>query len=81
MGGGSGCDSVGRVVASDTRGLRFESRHRQIFIEHLFTNVNYIVKTKIKEKEAGNGPFLYKKNKGLVDNYIKIHDQTDREKF
>ena len=36
---GSGCDSVGRVVASDTRGPRFESSRRQKFtyIEHLFT--------------------------------------------
>ena len=29
---GSGCGSVGRAVASDTRGLRFESSHRQNFI-------------------------------------------------
>ena len=27
---GSGCDTVGKVVASDTRDLRFESSHRQI---------------------------------------------------
>ena len=30
---GSGCGSVGRVVASDTRGLRFESSHQQKFIQ------------------------------------------------
>ena len=29
----------------------------QIYIEHLFT-VNCIKKTKIKKKEAGNGPFF-----------------------
>ena len=29
---GSGCDSVGRAVASDTRRPRFESSHRQKFI-------------------------------------------------
>ena len=29
--GGSGCGSVGKAVASDTRGPRFESRHRQSF--------------------------------------------------
>ena len=36
---GSGCGSVGRAVASDTRGPRFESSHWQkiIHIEHLFT--------------------------------------------
>ena len=39
---GSGFGSVGRVVAADTRGPRFESRHWEIFIEHLFT-VNGIV--------------------------------------
>ena len=30
-GSGSGCASVGRVVASDTRGPRFESSHRRNF--------------------------------------------------
>ena len=34
---GSGCGSVGRVVASDSRDPQFESSHRQTFIEHLFT--------------------------------------------
>ena len=29
---GSGCGSVGRVVASNTRGPRFESSHQQTFI-------------------------------------------------
>ena len=28
---GSGCGSVGRAVASNTKGLRFESSHRQKF--------------------------------------------------
>ena len=32
---GSGCGSVGRAVASDTRDPRFKSSHRQTFIEHL----------------------------------------------
>ena len=41
-----------------SRGLRFESRHRQIFKEHLFTAKCIIEKTKIKEKEAELGPFL-----------------------
>ena len=36
---GSGCGSVGRVVAYNTRGPRFKSSHRQKFkyIEHLCT--------------------------------------------
>ena len=49
---GSGCGSVGRAVASYTRGPRFESSHRQKFIEHLFT-VNCIEKTKMKKKRPG----------------------------
>ena len=42
---GSGCGSVGRAVASDTRGPWLESSHRQkfIYIEHLFT-VNCVLK-------------------------------------
>ena len=57
---GSGCGSVGRAVASDTRGPRFESSHRQKFIntKHLYTVNCVLKKTKIKEKEAGNGPFF-----------------------
>ena len=53
---GSGCGSVGRAVASDTRDPRLESRHWQTLIKHLFT-VNCVEKTKTKKKEAGNGPF------------------------
>ena len=53
----SGCGSVGRAFASDTRGPRFESSHWQKFIEHLFS-VNCIEETKINE--AGNGPFFKK---------------------
>ena len=34
---GSGCGSVGRAVASDTRGPWFESGHRQDFVMNLFT--------------------------------------------
>ena len=54
---GSGCGSVGKAVASDTRGLRFESSHPQNLYWTLIT-VNCIEKTKIKKKEAGNSPFL-----------------------
>ena len=34
---GSGCGAVGRAVAYDIRGPRFESSHRQLLFEHLFT--------------------------------------------
>ena len=44
---GSCCCSVGRVVASNSRGPRFESSHRQI----------NIYKYENKEKEAEIGPF------------------------
>ena len=42
--GGSGCGSVGRAVASDTRGQWFEARHRQIFKEHLFIVNCFVLK-------------------------------------
>ena len=51
---GQGCGSVGRAVASGSRGLRFKSSHRRN-IYWTFT-VNCIKKTKIKIKEAGNSP-------------------------
>ena len=64
---GSGCGSVGRAVASDSRGPRFESHHRQKnYIEH-FT-VNCIEKTKIKKKRLGRAHFL-KKNKWSLENF------------
>ena len=45
---GSGCGAVGRAVASDTRDLEFDSRHR-----HCIIQMYYSV---IAETEAGNGP-------------------------
>ena len=55
----SGCGSVGRAVASVTRGPWFKSRHRQIFYRTFIYDCQLycIEKTKIKEKEAGNGRF------------------------
>ena len=48
---GSGCGSVGRVVASDTRGPQIESSHRQIFIKIIYLRiVNCVEKTKINKK-------------------------------
>ena len=46
---GSGCGSVGRTVASDTRDPRFESSHRQKFVNCQLC----IEKTKIKKKRPG----------------------------
>ena len=62
---GSGCGSVGRVVAYDTRGLQFDSSHQQNFIEHLFVNVfiiNCIENTKINKKRPGIAHFLKAKD-------------------
>ena len=49
---GSGCDSVGRAVASDSRGLQFETSHWWSFKECLFA-VNCTEKTNIKKKRPG----------------------------
>ena len=59
---GSGCGSVGRMVASDTRDLWFESRHRQNCIYQLYNR-----KDKNKEKEAGNGISLKNINSIVSD--------------
>ena len=48
---GSGCGSVCRVVASDTRDLLLESQHRQNFIYPF-----YNIKVENKEKEAKKYP-------------------------
>ena len=61
---GSGCSSVGKAVASDTRGLRFESSYRQKLIYFYWTFVYYelcIGKTKIKKKRPGMAHFFLKK--------------------
>ena len=44
-----GCGSIGRAVASETKGPRFESSHRQIY----WKDEN--------KKEAENGPFKNEK--------------------
>ena len=61
---GSGCGSVGRAAAFNTRGPRFDSSHRQKFIYTLNICLLSTVywKDENKEKEAGNGPFFKKKN-------------------
>ena len=48
---GSGCDSVGRAGASDTRGPRFEYSHWQILY---ILSVNCIEKAQKNKKEVGN---------------------------
>ena len=48
---GSGCDSVGRAVASDSRGPRFESSHGQHFLLNIYCQLYW--KDKNKEKRPG----------------------------
>ena len=56
----SGCGSVGRAVAFDTGGPRFDHSHQQNFIEHLFI-INCTEKTKINKKRPGMAHFFIKK--------------------
>ena len=55
---GSGCGSVGRAVASKTRGPWFKSSQWHKFIQNMFYLPTYLLlavgKMKIKKKEAGN---------------------------
>ena len=72
---GSGCGSVGRAVALNTRGPWFDSSHRQNFIEHLFI-INCIEKTKINKKRPGMAHFL-KKQKNYVAILVLITTYLD----
>ena len=54
---GSGCGSVGRAVAFNTRGPRLEYSHRHNIYIELFI-VNCIEKTKIKKKRPGCLPHI-----------------------
>ena len=55
---GIGCGSVGRAVASNSRGLWFESSHLQKIILNIYCQLYW--KDKNKEKEAEKGPFFKK---------------------
>ena len=80
---GSGCGSVGRAVASNTRGLRFESSHWQnLYCTFVYLcNISCIEKTIINKKRPGMAHFL--KNSYLIvidfsrsDNRIGINCQA-----
>ena len=58
---GSGCGSVGRAVACDTRGRRSNP-----VIGKLLLTVNCIEKTKIKKKRSGKC-HLYKNQGKLIE--------------
>ena len=51
--GQQGLVTLGRVVASDSRGPQFESSHRQTFKSNIYLfTVNYIAKDENKEKSG-----------------------------
>ena len=55
----AGCGSVGIAVTSHIRGPQFESSHRRVFDEYLFT-VNCIGKTNMKKKRPARAHFSEK---------------------
>ena len=66
---GSGCGAVGRAVASNTGGPKFESSHRQLLL-NIYLLLTFCRKDENKEKEAGDGPFFLKKK--INDSYRSI---------
>ena len=66
---GSGGGSIGRAVASNSRGPQFESSHRQKFLLNIYCKLYW--KDENKEKEAGNGPFFKKKKESLKQTEIQ----------
>ena len=69
---GSGCGSVGRVVASVTRDPQFKSWHRHQFTFQLINR-----KDENKEKESGNGPSLKK----IIKHVIFVFQSIDEMLF
>ena len=62
------CGSVGRVVASDTWGLQFESSHRQNLLNICLLSA-VLKDEKMEEKEAGNGPLKKSYKMFMIVNY------------
>ena len=54
---GRGCGSVGRAIASNSRGPRFESSHLLDFTFNIYCQLS-TEKTKIKKKRPGMAHFL-----------------------
>ena len=55
---GIGCRTVGRAVTSDIRGPRLKPLLSAIITYNLYLHTVNCLKDVIKEKEAGNEPFL-----------------------
>ena len=86
---GSGCGSVGRAVASDTKGPRFESSHRQKFL-YFYSTFDYyqlcIGKTKIKKNRPGMAHFLTSDQDSLFQPSTRsmskfVHDNVSKIDF
>ena len=80
---GSGSGSVGRAVASDARGLQFESSHQQNFKMNIFT-VSCWHKTRtntrsIKHTETGINLEKRKKWQRQIWRMRKIHSSAETE--
>ena len=71
---GSGCGSVGRAVASNSRGPLFESSDRQKFMLNIYCQPYW--KDKNKENEAGNGPFFKNITNIVTDVYTHVRSIT-----
>ena len=54
---GSGCGSVGRPVASETRGRQFESRHRKCYLINISIYCQ-LLKRRNKQKSGHEWPIL-----------------------
>ena len=76
----SGWGSVGRAMASDSRGPRFQSSHQQTFVSdiYLFT-INCIEKMKMKKKWPGIAHYLENSflSKLRLANFSKTEDRSD----
>ena len=62
----SGGGSVGRAVASNSGGPRFDISHQQIFILNIYCQLYW--KDEHKEREAGNGPLKI----AFFENYYSV---------
>ena len=79
--GGSGCGSVCRVVASESRGPQFESRHWQTFILDI-SLLAYLLSSVLKRqkyrKRGWEWPFLNKTQLTMILFWYKIFCETKR---
>ena len=66
---GSGCGAVGRAVASNTGGPKFESSHRQLLL-NIYLLLTVCRKDENKEKRPGMAHFFLKKREATLFGYL-----------